>query len=190
MPYFSFFPSIVVNGHEMPNFVLKAEIAKTIRSNPAFFQLYKVLPGETPEILAQNFYGDPTNAWVILLANDIISVDESWPLTEEELVSRCEEKYGKNHLFDVHHYETNGTGENSLPKGTIVERNFLPFEEIEEITNFAHEERANDLRRLVKIPRPALVDSIVAALRQAMLEVPDDSAPSSIPFPVSLSTGG
>ena len=40
--------------------------------------------GDTPEIIASKYYGDPEKHWIVLLANDIINPFFDFPLNYQE----------------------------------------------------------------------------------------------------------
>lgn len=55
---------------------------------------YVVKDGETPEMLAERFYGDPEAHWLILLTNNIVNPYEEW-LREQSIFDKyIEDKYG------------------------------------------------------------------------------------------------
>lgn len=170
--YFAYFPKIVVDGYSIRNFTLKVEIVENIKNDPNFFQVYQIKNGETPESLAQDFYEDPNLCWILLMANDITDVHSQWPMNEEELERYMTQKYGAENLYDVHHYET--ADNHFLGEGVIVERDYAPFEELNEITNYQYEEDLNDKKRLLKVIRRELVESIVSDLAIKMLSIDED----------------
>lgn len=170
--FFTYFPKIVVDGYSIRNFTLKVEIVESIKNDPNFFQVYQIKNGETPESLAQDFYEDPNLCWILLMANDIVDVYSQWPMNDIELERYMTEKYGEGNLYDVHHYET--ADNHFLGEGVVVERDYAPFEELNEITNYQYEEDLNDRKRLLKVVKRDLVDAIVSDLAIKMLSVEED----------------
>ena len=67
-------------------------------------EAYYVSDGETPDILANNFYGSSNYHWVLLLVNDIVNPYEEWPRREAELFDFTESKYGVGNALLDNHY--------------------------------------------------------------------------------------
>jgi hypothetical protein len=58
--------------------------------------------------VAQKYYGDSTLDWVIFLSNNIIHVQDEWPLSQKSFDKIMIEKYGsyENLYGGIHYYET------------------------------------------------------------------------------------
>ena len=76
--YFRKFPLLAytlddgVSYQYVPDILRRVKLSEEIKRNKAFFDKYDIMDGETPEIVADKFYGDPTLHWIVLLANEII----------------------------------------------------------------------------------------------------------------------
>lgn len=85
---------------------------------------YSVQEGETPETISQKRYGSTDWYWTILLLNNIIDVQNDWPLAADELDKIIELKYGPN-VNTTRHWETKEIrttgGLKVLDSGVIVE---------------------------------------------------------------------
>jgi len=85
---------------------------------------YTIQEGETPEIISYNKYQSTEWYWTILLLNNIIDLNNDWPVDSEELDNSINQKYEDNQ-FKVRHWETyqikNSAGTIVLPGGIIVE---------------------------------------------------------------------
>lgn len=66
---------------------------------------YYVKDGETPEMIANNFYSTPKYHWVILSVNEIVNVNEEWPKNQSLLFEYTESKYGQGNALKDHHYK-------------------------------------------------------------------------------------
>jgi hypothetical protein len=106
------------------NITFRVGIIKSILSNIGTYYEYDV-GDETPEILADKFYNDPSLHWIILYANDIYDPQYDWPMNYETFKNYLVNKYramaGGSSLSDnqiiawtqnespgsnsVHHYE-------------------------------------------------------------------------------------
>jgi len=60
--------------------------------------------GETPEIIAEQYYGSTKYHWLVLVANNIVDIHRDWPLSTRNLNAYVEDKYGVGNSTDVHHY--------------------------------------------------------------------------------------
>jgi len=155
MSYFEKFPKISYTlddyrtGQVVPDILRRNAFVSEIVNNTAFFDTYDVRDGETPEILADLFYNDPTLHWVILHANEIVDPRFDWPLDTNSLVRFCEGKYAN--IYATHHFEdVNGYVVNSTEVGSTP------------ISNFTYEDRLNEEKRRIKIIKSELVSTIVS----------------------------
>lgn len=109
MSYFIKFPKVVhtldeyKSGQILPDIFRRTKFLTEISENFAFFDEYDVQDGETPEIVADKFYNDPTLHWVILQANEIIDPRFDFPLDSYNLAQFTAGKYAN--INAVHHYE-------------------------------------------------------------------------------------
>lgn len=58
------------------------------------YRSYYVKDGERPDQVASQFYGDASLEWIILITNEIYSIYDDWPKSNEVLLKYIEEKYG------------------------------------------------------------------------------------------------
>lgn len=108
--YFEKFPRILYSqrdGRELnvvPDILRRIKIQEILNTQNVAFDLYDVMDGETPDMIADKFYNDPTLHWVILITNDIIDPRFEWPLTENEVRKNAIAKYGSEEaIHEVHH---------------------------------------------------------------------------------------
>jgi|AntRauTorcE11897_2_1112592.scaffolds.fasta_scaffold21901_2 hypothetical protein len=134
----------------------RTKISEKNKNDESLFIYYDVMDGETPEMIADRVYEDPSLYWVILLFNEIFDIDEHWPLSNYDLNNYVDRKY--DDPFDTHHYESAATG-------AIVDFDHVAYDRIK-VTNKEYEIRLNDDKRRVKIPAPEFVPNIVDAHNQ------------------------
>ena len=108
------------------NFFKRPKIREDIFNNLANFNKYEIQDGERPEQIAKKFYGDSSLDWVITITNNIINVNDEWPLDNESLNNYMLDKYGSyEKIAEVHHYETieyeDPFGRVIIPGGMIVD---------------------------------------------------------------------
>ena len=85
MKYFQSFPQIatidyVGNNVILTNIMLRSEVVPNLLNNPLLFYSYDIQEGDTPEIIAQKYYGDSYRYWIVLFANQIIDPQWDWPM--------------------------------------------------------------------------------------------------------------
>ena len=113
----------ISNYITVKNLFKRGRLRPDIFGNLNFFTKYKIIGNERPDNIAFKEYGDSNLDWVILLANNILNVQDEWPLPQNSLDEILLEKYGSyDKLYhEVHHYETieikNSKGGVILPGG-------------------------------------------------------------------------
>ena len=66
--------------------------------------IFMMLKSETPEYIANEFYGDPELHWVVLMTNDIVDYYTEWDLCLlPQFEAYVKEKY--TDVNGIHHYE-------------------------------------------------------------------------------------
>lgn len=119
MSYFNNFPTVAynfeINGQTtliaIKDIALNVRVRKEILENITLFDEYDIEDNETFDIISEKLYGKPIYHWVIMLLNQRFDYRTDFPLTAVQLIRYCEQKYGKDHVYDQHiifgnlHYE-------------------------------------------------------------------------------------
>lgn len=97
----------VINHEEVTNIFYRLGIIKKVLNNISSYVYYEIEDKDTPEILAERFYGDAGSAWMILLPNNIMDAQFEWPLDDTSFNQYVANKYGSTEaaLITPHHYE-------------------------------------------------------------------------------------
>lgn len=114
--YFGYFPKIFYNQNFktkntafdlVTDIFYRNKFREIIKNENVAYYLYTIQEYETPEKLAEKYYGDPTDYWIILYANDIIDPFYDWPLNGKNFNEFIKEKYGTIEYAQttIHHYE-------------------------------------------------------------------------------------
>lgn len=98
MLYFNTLPKIVTPDETGRNIVLtnlmtRASILQELQNNPMLFYQYNIQEGDTPEIVAEKYYGDSYDYWIILYSNQLLDPLWDWPLTQNQFNDYINEKY-------------------------------------------------------------------------------------------------
>jgi len=148
------------------NLFKKGKIRDDIFQELAFFEKYKISGNDRPDNVAFEVYRDSNLDWVILLANNILSIQSEWPLLQDDLDRHLVNKYGDyNTLYNgIHHYETseikNSQGVTIVPSGlevgspyTVSYYDYLTSLQVDTgniavpVTNYDYEIKLEDAKR-------------------------------------------
>lgn len=168
------------------NLFRRAKLREDIASNTTFFEDYFIKSDERPDNVAFKVYGDEDLDWVVLITNNILNIQEEWPLPTNLYNEYLLEKYGSYEaIYEVHHYEskviTSVDGVTVLPGGLLVDQNFR-FEYYEEtldshvsiedcsvaVTNYIYEERIQEKKRAIKILKPKYLNLVFEDIAEVM----------------------
>jgi|694.fasta_scaffold153430_2 hypothetical protein len=167
----------------VPDILRRAVLSNELKNNSSVFDQYDIKDGETPEIVADYWYGDSNLHWVILIANDIIDPRFDWPMSYYNLVEFVKGKYGEEDVNSLHHYVNpqeyivsgyRAMVENSsytLPQSiqfqattgvqqiNLVLQNF-PTGSLFPVTNLMYETAENEKKRRINILKPEIVSTV------------------------------
>jgi hypothetical protein len=165
MSYFNKFPTVEydVRGDGsttiMTDITRRVRVSDKARLSAVEFDFYDVQDGQTPEFVADRYYGDVGLHWLVLMANDIVDVYNDWPMSVQRFETYVASKY--DNVDDVHHYEY--TQESGDTKFTIELPNesatTLPAGAIA-VTNYGYEESVQDKIRRIRLIKPEFVEDI------------------------------
>ena len=89
------------------NIYKRAKLRTDIDYAITAFDIKMIKEGERPDTIAAELYNDSELDWVILTCNNITSVRDQWPLSNNDLRTYMLDKYGSEAaLVEPHHYET------------------------------------------------------------------------------------
>ena len=169
------------------NFFKRAKLRDDIFQDLAFFTKYTVIGDDRPDTVATKIYDDPTLDWVVLLSNNIVSIQSEWPLGQAAFNTYVTEKYGdETTLYSgIHHYESREVKANDgtiiIPSGARVSvgQSVSFFDEDSSqqvirtdvampVTNYMFEEKLNDEKRNIFILKPIYLNILFDDIDQIM----------------------
>ncbi len=110
------------------NLFRRAKVREDLFANFMQFDKYKILGDERPDNVAEKVYGNSDLDWVILMSNNIIDINNEWPLDQFQFNEYLNNKYTPNELASTHHYETEEFRDRDnqliVPAGLIVDENW------------------------------------------------------------------
>lgn len=92
--YFAKFPKVVYGGRTVLDLTRRVRVADSTLRTPQSFYPYEMRSGMRADHISFDYYNDPDAEWVIYLSSGIVDPYYGWYLTEEELNSYVDEKYG------------------------------------------------------------------------------------------------
>ena len=169
------------------NFFKRAKLREDIFQDLAFFTKYTVIGDDRPDTVATKIYDDPTLDWVVLLSNNIVSIQSEWPLGQAAFNTYVNEKYGdETTLYSgIHHYESREVKANDgtiiIPSGARVSvgqsvsffdedssQQIIRTDVAMPITNYMFEEKLNDEKRNIFILKPIYLNILFDDIDQIM----------------------
>jgi hypothetical protein len=98
MRYFNSLPKVLTTDYKnnaivLTNLLARSEIVPSLLKNPLLFYSYDVQEGDTPEIVADKYYGDSYKFWIVLFSNQILDPQFEWPLSSQQFLRYIADKY-------------------------------------------------------------------------------------------------
>ena len=136
MEYFSALPFLTTtdgNGNSivLRNLLIRTGLIPQLAKNPLLMYRYAVQDGDTPEIVANKYYGSPFRYWIALYGNpQMMDPQSDWPLSTKNFTIYLQDKYATSAngtanvlsytLGTVHHYEKVITTIDNTTKTTAI----------------------------------------------------------------------
>lgn len=98
----------ISNYTNVKNLFKRGKIRDDIFGDLSFFTKYNIIGDERPDNVAYKLYNDSSLDWVILLSNNILNIQDEWPMTQGLFDEVMLERYGsyENLYSGIHHHET------------------------------------------------------------------------------------
>ena len=166
--YVSRLPDAKISDYiTVKNLFKKGSIADDILTNLSLHTKYQIKGDDRPDNVAFDVYGNSNLDWLVLACNNIINVQNEWPMLQNDFDAYLLEKYETyQNLNAVHHYETveikNSKDVVIVPSGLECESDYtttyfdyniqqrvdvLSVDLVTEVTNYQYEEKIEDAKR-------------------------------------------
>jgi len=101
MMYFKTLPKINMTDYKgsavlMTNLISRVEVIQSLLNDPLLFYSYDIQEGDTPEIVADKYYGDSYRYWLVMFSNQLFDPQWDWPLTSRQFGDYLFSKYKEN----------------------------------------------------------------------------------------------
>ena len=170
------------------NLFRRVKVREDLFANFMQFDKYKIVGDERPDNVAQKVYDNDDLDWVILLSNNIVDLNNEWPLTQFQLNEFLNEKYTPQELVSIHHYETlelrDSRNQLILPAGIVVDEDFnleylsggqvkstnslVDGRPVKSVTFYDYENDLNDKKRNINVLKPELLGIFIRDFERIM----------------------
>ena len=193
MKYFDLYPKVKLPSFSdkrkssydyitLVNLFKRAKIRDDIYGNVTAFKKYTIIGDDRPDNVASEVYENQNLDWVVLISNNMINVRDEWPMSQYDFQRFLDNKYTKDQLGEIHHYETKEIRNSKdiilLQAGLIVDADFTfkyregtlgtSVNSVTSVSNLEYEIRKNDDKRVINLLRPKYINIIIDDLRQIM----------------------
>ena len=185
--YISRLPDAKIGDYvTVKNLFKRGALEEDILKNLAFHTKYKIKGDDRPDNVAFDFYGSSTLDWLVLTCNNIVNIQNEWPLGQQAFETYILDKYGTSAKLDeIHHYESNevkdSTGVIIFPKGVRVSaaQSVSYYEPLSDeqvtvnpvskaVTNYQYELEINEKKRRIFLLKPTYLNVVFDDLEEMM----------------------
>ena len=185
--YVSRLPDAKISDYiTVKNFFKRGFLREDIFQNLAFFTKYSISGNDRPDNVAFEIYQDSTLDWLVLMANNIVNIQNEWPISNTDFDELMLDKYGSyDTLFNgIHHYETlevtDARGVKIVNAGLKVESDYSItfFDERADqmktvtptipVTNYQYEQKVNEDKRNIYLLQPRYLQVVRDDLEDIM----------------------
>ena len=180
--YVSRLPDAKISDYiTVKNLFKRVFLREDIYQNLTFFKKYSVVGDDRPDNVAAQVYEDSTLDWLVLLANNIINVQNEWPLPQEDFNRHLLDTYNDDYdkIYNgIHHYETIEVKDSNkvviVPEGLEVSEDFSTTyydyfigglttanNITRPVTNFQYEENLENKKREIFILKPEYISVVL-----------------------------
>ena len=162
------------------NLFKRGTLEPDILENLAFHTKYQIKGDDRPDNVAFDVYGSSELDWLVLLCNNIINIQNEWPMLQNDFDRFLLDKYDTYaNLNATHHYETlevkNAQRVVIVPKGLQCESDYtvtyfdsyleqkvtvISADCTQEVTNLQYEEKIEDDKRNIYVLKPRYLSII------------------------------
>ena len=170
------------------NLFKRGALEPDIIENLSFHSKYEIRGDDRPDNVAFDVYQNSNLDWLVLLCNNIINIQNEWPMLQNDFDQFLLDKYGTyEKLNATHHYETkevkNSSGVIMVPKGLQCESDYsityfdfkterketiLSADVTTEVTNYQYEAAIEDKKRDIYLLKPRYLGIIQDDMEVAM----------------------
>ena len=193
MNYFDLYPDVELPSFsdkrrssfdyiKIKNLFKRGKIRDDIYGSVTAFSKYVILEGERPDTVAKKLYDDEQLDWIVLISNNMINVQDEWPMDQYDFERYLDNKYTKEQLGEVHHYETKEIRKGDiliLQGGLIVDSDFTfkygdsqgnvtSVNSVESVSYLKYEIDKNDAKRTINVLQKKYIGTIIEDMKDIL----------------------
>jgi hypothetical protein len=170
--FFNKFDKVTYGGKEATNIINSILVKYHPATNTTQFLYHTVKDGETPEVLAHKYYGNPYFHWIIILMNNIVDPNYDWPLDPQKFNAMMTNRYGSGNEDKVHHF-TDQNGKRLDEVAALDAQEYFDINgnypvNVLPVSNREYEIEKNDEKREIKILRSRYLNEFVNQFEDLM----------------------
>ena len=195
--YFSYLPNLeyvnripseqnISSYTEVKNLFKRVKLSNKLFQDLTNFTKYQIVGDERPDNVANKIYNNPNYDWIVLLSNNIINIQDEWPMSNRTFELYMNKKYGVTNYDNIHHYESIEVKDSSnnytvLKKGLEVPSDYsITFydgalgrmstvtDTNVGVTNYEYESKIQDDKRNIFLLRPELIQTVIRDIKSLM----------------------
>ena len=195
--YFSYLPNLeyvnripseqnISSYTEVKNLFKRVKLSNKLFQDLTNFTKYQIVGDERPDNVANKIYNNSNYDWIILLSNNIINIQDEWPMSNRTFELYMNKKYGVTNYDNIHHYESIEVKDSSnnytvLKKGLEVPSDYsITFydgalgrmstvtDTNVGVTNYEYESKIQDDKRNIFLLKPELIQTVIKDIKSLM----------------------
>ena len=195
--YFSYLPNLeyvnrIPSEQNISSYTEVKNLFKRVKLNNKLFQdltnftKYQIVGDERPDNVANKIYNNPNYDWIVLLSNNIINIQDEWPMSNRTFELYMNKKYGVTNYDNIHHYESIEVKDSSnnytvLKKGLEVPSDYsITFYDGAlgrmstvtntnvGVTNYEYESKIQDDKRNIFLLKSELIQTVIRDIKSLM----------------------
>ena len=195
--YFSYLPNLeyvnripseqnISSYTEVKNLFKRVKLSNKLFQDLTNFTKYQIVGDERPDNVANKIYNNPNYDWIVLLSNNIINIQDEWPMSNRTFELYMNKKYGVTNYDNIHHYESIEVKDSSnnytvLKKGLEVPSDYsITFydgalgrmstvtDTNVGVTNYEYESKIQDDKRNIFLLRSELIQTVIRDIKSLM----------------------
>lgn len=94
--FFAKYPKLIINNKLVTDIIARTAIREKYSDKLSIYYPYNLQEGDSPEIVAAKYYGDPEKHWIVMLGNETINPFFDFPLDYQTFNRHIANKYKKH----------------------------------------------------------------------------------------------
>ena len=91
--FFSKYPKLLYGDKVATDIIARVALREKYANKVQLYYEYDLQEGDTPEIVASKYYGDPEKNWIVMFMNEIIDPVFDFPLSQSNFIKYLDAKY-------------------------------------------------------------------------------------------------